>query len=157
MAKHNRGQNHGFSLVELLVVVAVVAILAAVAYPTYREQVASGHRADMQAELMRLAQYMERLYTETGCYNPGSDNDCASGTAAAPTITTTSDYYSVSFPAAPTGNPTENTFTIQATPNADSAQAGNGILQINHLGQQFWDENGDNDVTDADEDNWVRQ
>jgi type IV pilus assembly protein PilE len=153
MAKNHRGLNDGFSLVELLVVVAVVAILAAVAYPTYREQVASGHRADMQAELMRLAQYMERLYTETGCYNPGSDNDCASGTAAAPTITTTSDYYSVSFPAAPTAN----TFTIQATPNADSAQAGNGILQINHLGQQFWDENGDNDVTDAGEDNWVRR
>jgi prepilin-type N-terminal cleavage/methylation domain-containing protein len=66
MSKTRLSAPEGFSLIELLVVVAVVGILAAVAYPSYQEQLASARRSDMKAELMRLAQYMERLYTETG-------------------------------------------------------------------------------------------
>jgi type IV pilus assembly protein PilE len=118
-------------------VVAMVGILAAVAYPSYQEQVRSGRRSEAQAELMRLAQFMERIYTETGCYNPGDDNVCGTGDDAAPTIATSADHYSVTF-AAGVG---ANAFTLQATPTGP--QAGDGVLQIDELGQKFWDENGD--------------
>jgi type IV pilus assembly protein PilE len=145
----------GFTLVELLVSVAIVAILAAVAYPTYTNQVAKARRAEIQAELLSLAQFMERIYTETGCYNPGTDMDCSSGTAAAPDISAADDdydYYGIAF----SGNVTADTFLIQATPATGTSQAGDGILRINHLGQRWWDENGDNDVGDANENDWVR-
>lgn len=127
----------GFSLIELLVVVAMVGILAAIAYPSYQEQIQSGRRSEAQAELMRLAQFMERIYTETGCYNPGADNVCGTGDDAAPGIATSADHYGVTF-AAGIG---ANTFTLQATPTGP--QAGDGVLQLDELGQKFWDENGD--------------
>jgi type IV pilus assembly protein PilE len=150
--RDRNGWAAGFTLVELLVTVSIVAILAVIAVPTYQEQVAGARRANMQGDLMRLAQFMERLYSETGCYNPGADNDCSAGDAANPTIGTNSAYYGVGFPEALTAD----TFTIRATPNANGPQDGNGILEINHLGERFWDENNDGDVDDAGEDDWNR-
>lgn len=58
----------GFSLLELMIVVAIIGILASIAYPSYQEQVASGKRVDAQANLLSLAQHMEREYTENGNY-----------------------------------------------------------------------------------------
>ena len=143
------GRQRGFNLVELLVAVAIVAILAAIAYPSYQQQVRSARRSEMQAELMALAQRMERLYTETGCYNPGGEGDC--GSPASPSIGTASDYYEVAFSGLAAGS-----FTLQATPKTDGPQSADGILQINHIGQRFWDENGDGDVADPGEDDWTR-
>ena len=65
----NRCLALGFTLIELMVVVAIVAILAAIAYPSYRSQIEKTRRADAKAVLMQAAQYMERLYTENGCYD----------------------------------------------------------------------------------------
>jgi len=147
----------GFTLIELMVTVAIVAILAAIAYPSYTSQVAKARRAEIQAELMSLAGFMERIYTESGCYNPGTDMDCGSGTAAAPDISAADDaydYYGIAFS---TAQPvTADTFLIRATPASGTAQAGDGILEINHLGQRWWDENGNGVVTDANEDDWIR-
>lgn len=58
----------GFSLIELMIAVVVIGILAAIAIPTYREHVASARRADAQALLLELAQFMERYYTANGRY-----------------------------------------------------------------------------------------
>ena len=59
---------HGFTLVELVIAVAVVAILATVAVPSYREHVAASRRTDGKAALLAVAQLMERTYTERGTY-----------------------------------------------------------------------------------------
>ncbi len=152
MIKTRMSATSGFSLIELLVVVAVVAILAAVAYPSYREQVASARRSDMKAELMRLAQHMERIYTETGCYNPDVNNKCT-GSGGTPTIGTTSDHYSVAFTK---GEPTASTFALEATPKADGPQAEDGIMGINQLGQRYWDENHNGKIDSPAEDDWER-
>lgn len=135
--KHHsaKGSAAGFSLVELLVVVAIVGILAAVAYPSYQEQIRSGRRAEAQSELMRLAQFMERLYTEHGCYNP--DEDCSAEMAGEPNIGIRSEHYTVAF----SRGPMADAFTLQATPVGP--QADDGILQINELGQRYWDEDND--------------
>lgn len=52
----------GFTLIELMIVIAVVAILAAIGYPSYQEQVAKSRRADVQRALMEAEQYMRRYF-----------------------------------------------------------------------------------------------
>ena len=61
-------RNQGFTLVELMIVVAIVAILAAIAYPSYKEYVRKSRRADAKAVLVEAAQFMERVYTEDFSY-----------------------------------------------------------------------------------------
>lgn len=63
-----RSAVRGFTLVELVIAVAVVAILASVAVPSYREHVAASRRSDGKAALLAVAQLMERAYTERGTY-----------------------------------------------------------------------------------------
>ena len=64
----NRQLSKGFTLIELMIVVAIVAILAAIAYPSYTEQVARGRRADAKAALLETAQWLERQYTMSNSY-----------------------------------------------------------------------------------------
>ena len=61
-------KHKGFTLIELMIVVAVVGILTAVAYPSYAEYVRRGHRADAKAGLLQAQQWMERAATATGEY-----------------------------------------------------------------------------------------
>jgi type IV pilus assembly protein PilE len=63
-----RTADRGFTLVELMIAVAVVAILAAVAMPSYREHVAASRRTDAKSALLAAAQALERYYTERGTY-----------------------------------------------------------------------------------------
>lgn len=66
-----RGQRRsvgGFTLIELMIVVAVVAILAAIALPSYSEYIRRGRRAEARAGLMQGAQWLERVATATGGY-----------------------------------------------------------------------------------------
>ena len=59
----------GFSLIELVIAVAIVGILAAIAYPTYQEQVRKGKRTDATSSLLELAQRLERCYTQNNAYD----------------------------------------------------------------------------------------
>ena len=60
--------NRGFTLVELLIVVTIVGILAAVAYPAYTSYVERGKRADARSALLEAAQFMERHYSAQNAY-----------------------------------------------------------------------------------------
>jgi prepilin-type N-terminal cleavage/methylation domain-containing protein len=90
----------GFTLIELMIVVVVIGILAAIAYPSYQEHVRKARRADAQTALLELAQFMERHYTANGKYLTSAN--------AAPTLPFseapkdgTGKYYDLSFASAP--------------------------------------------------------
>ncbi len=61
-------KNRGFTLIELMVAIAVIGILSAIALPSYQENIRRGARADAQSVLMEASQYMERIYSECNSY-----------------------------------------------------------------------------------------
>ena len=63
-----RYRQRGFTLIELMITVAIVGILGAIAYPSYTEYVRRGHRADARMGLLQAQQWLERAATATGTY-----------------------------------------------------------------------------------------
>ncbi|WP_282563015.1 type IV pilin protein [Tahibacter amnicola] len=62
-SSHRPGAMRGFTLIELVIVLAIVAVLATVAIPAYRGYVLRSHRTKAQADLMEVAQLLERQFT----------------------------------------------------------------------------------------------
>lgn len=63
----------GFTLIELMIAVAIVGILSAIAYPSYQDYLQRGHRVSAQTDLLEIAQYMERRFAIHKTY-PKSSN-----------------------------------------------------------------------------------
>jgi len=93
-----------------MVGVAVVAILAAIAIPSYSAYVIRGKRADAKTALLQAAQAMERIYTQSGCYSY-TDAPCTGTAVSTPPSTSATDY-AITFAAAPTAQ----SYTLVATP-----------------------------------------
>ncbi len=74
----------GFTLIELMIVVAVIGILAAIAFPSYQEQIARSKRSDATGGLLEFASVLERHYTENSTYcdagGTGGANSCGGAT-----------------------------------------------------------------------------
>ena len=120
-------QMRGFTLLELMIVVAVIAILAAIAYPSYTEYVTKTRRAAAAACAMEAAQYMERYYTTKMTYVDAGlpQTECRGAIA---------DHYTLQL----SGAATATTYTVQAVPVPGSVQASRdtkcGTLSINQVG-----------------------
>lgn len=76
----------GFTLIELMIVVAIVGILASIAYPAYQDSVLKGRRAEARTALLELMQQQERYMTQRGTYLVFSNTN--GGTVPADAATT---------------------------------------------------------------------
>lgn len=66
--RKNEAATCGFTLIEIMIVVAIVAILATIAYPSYQESVRKARRAEAKAALLEVMQQQERYYTQHNTY-----------------------------------------------------------------------------------------
>ena len=135
MQCNRRGADRGFTLIELMIVVAVVAILAAVAYPSYMSHIIRTQRAAGAGCLLEMAQQMERYSATKMSYTdaPLPAPACATDTAS------TYDYAFAS------GEPTGSTFKINAAPKGSQANDSDcATLSIDQAGEKG--ETGSKDV-----------
>ncbi|MGH8467618.1 MAG: type IV pilin protein [Gammaproteobacteria bacterium] len=141
----------GFTLIEVMIVVAIVGILSAIAYPSYQQHVRSSRRADAQAALLELAQIMERRFTENNGYDLGLAGvvDAPDNLPFTQSPRDGTAVYNLTLLAV-----AANTFTLQAAPIAGGPQVGDGNMQLAETGAKFWDRTGDGDFGDTDEDCW---
>ena len=112
----------GFTLIELMFVVAIVAILTAIALPNYFEQVRKSRRADAVSALMHRDQLLERCFTRTQAY---TDDSCPD-----PAGPTENGFYTISV------ERTANTWTLTATPQGRQAGDACGTYTLDHLGNK---------------------
>jgi type IV pilus assembly protein PilE len=103
----------GFTLIELMITVAIVGILAAIAYPSYTNYVKRGYRSEAIAQLNDAAARMERFYAQNNRYDVGTDLTKIGAIAASTTgkysLTVTSDSTSYTLTSAPQGTQASDT------------------------------------------------
>jgi type IV pilus assembly protein PilE len=129
----NRKSISGFTLIELMIVVAIIGLLTLIAYPSYQEYVARGRRAEMRTILLESTQWMERHYSENFTYTQNTAGTAIADLFALTNFTKsprdTGGAYSIAISAV-----TARTFTITATRSTSMANDKCGNFFITNTG-----------------------
>nr|WP_010132132.1 type IV pilin protein [Microbulbifer agarilyticus] len=120
----------GFTLIEMMIVVAIIGIISAIAYPSYMESVRKSNRADAKATLNDVAHRLQRCFTTYSAYD-NANCSVATTLSGGGTITSAEGMYSV------TAAITATTYTLTAAPVAGTSQAADtkcGSLTLTNAG-----------------------
>lgn len=128
-----RRTSQGFTLIELMIAVAIVAVLASIAYPAYQDSVRKGRRAEAFTALSTLQQAQERWRSNNASYTTTLANTAGSGVAPnglGVTTPTSSGLYAINV-----GSASATGYTATATANSGTSQANDGNCKV--LGVQM--------------------
>ena len=146
----------GFSLIELLVALAILAIATAVALPIYSTYSVRAERTGIQADLLRCAQGLERHANVAMSYEGAVDTDddgagdASTGLVSRNICEVASRAYTVTVHAADSAG-----FVLRARAvHADSLAGRDGMLELESTGARRWDRNNDGDFDDDGETGW---
>lgn len=123
------GKHRGFTLIELMIVVAIVAIIAAIAFPSYTQYKVRTNRAEVQSEMLQIAQRLQSYHVINNNYtNAKLDNGGM-----------LKDY--------PLSNPVyeiklsveAQDYTLTAEPKSGTIQANSGAIVLDSTGKQCWE------------------
>jgi len=117
-------EQSGFTLIELMITVAIIAILGAIAYPTYTDFVERGRRNDAKAVMLEAAQFMERRFTENRSYSG----------ATLPTSLTQAPREGDAWYAISVNIPSATAYALTAAPKSGWTPKKCGSLTLNQLG-----------------------
>jgi len=119
----------GFTLIELMMVVVIVAVLTLVAYPAYQSYTVKANRAEAKSYLMDVAQKQQLYFNDSRSY---AENAATLYTVAPARVASN---YAVVFEITTTTPPP--TFVIRANPIAGTLQADDGTLSISNTGEKL--------------------
>jgi len=129
----------GFTLIELMVVVAIIGILTTIAYPSYQNSVRKTNRAEAKTELADAAQRFQRCYTATGKFNDASCTVYTATSGGSSLTTRGSGFYTIKLATAPAVSAT--TFMLVATavktPQKEDTANGCNILSLDQNGNKL--------------------
>jgi len=116
----------GMTLIELMIVVALIGIIVAFGYPSYRDQVIKSHRAEGMSSLLELADRMERHYSDVGTYKQADGSDT---TVADVFPSFSSDYYTLTI-----DSQDNISFTVSSAPKGSQTKDKCGTFTLTSQG-----------------------
>lgn len=120
---------NGFTLIELMIVVAIIAILAAIAYPSYTNYKIRVNRTDTQAEMMAIAHSLSQYKATNNNYTNATITQVYGGNV---TPTHGEALYDLNL------TTTASTWNLKASPKTGTLQKDNGSIVLNDQGQKCW-------------------
>jgi len=132
---NGRCNERGFTLIDLIIAIAIVAILTRIALPSYQAYIVRASRQSAQSELVALANAQEKIFLNSNAYTANvttAYTGQSSGGLGVTSGNTKDNRYAI------TAAATATTFTLTATPASGTPQAGDGVLTINEQSVRTW-------------------
>lgn len=138
MSSRTNSRRRGFTLIEVMIVVAIIGILAAIAYPSYTQYVQRSRRAEAQTVLMEAAQFMQRFYASNNRYdmqlNGTTAVDLPPSLERVPKDGNSTQSYAISIVTTGANATDATSFQIQAAPQGPMAGDRCGTLTLTQTG-----------------------